>query len=94
VNPLGTYVQRQEETFNNFGPNTLIFGAGLLGRKRGIFVLVADAITNDNSAMNTLLPSPASQVITRSRRIGVLIYPDCEILDVCGPCEVFHWADV
>ncbi|MFZ3324404.1 MAG: hypothetical protein WA231_00275 [Methylocella sp.] len=25
----------------------------MLGRKRGIFVLVADAITNDNGAMNT-----------------------------------------
>ncbi len=44
---------RQERTFINFGPNTLILGAGLLGRKRGIFVLVADAITYDNSAMNT-----------------------------------------
>lgn len=22
-----------------------------------------------------------------------MIYPDCEILDVCGPCDVFHWAD-
>jgi transcriptional regulator GlxA family with amidase domain len=43
--------------------------------------------------MNTLLPSPASQEITRSRRIGVLIYPDCDIVDVCGPCDAFHLAD-
>ncbi|MGH6811385.1 MAG: GlxA family transcriptional regulator [Methylocella sp.] len=48
---------------------------------------------NDNSAMNTLLPSPASQEITRSRRIGFLIYPNCEICDVCGPLDVFHFAD-
>jgi transcriptional regulator GlxA family with amidase domain len=66
------------------------------GRKRGIFVLVADAITNDNSAMNTnaIIPDRTSQEITKSRRIGVLIYPGCDILDVCGPCEAFHWADV
>ncbi|MGH6841209.1 MAG: GlxA family transcriptional regulator, partial [Methylocella sp.] len=67
--------------------------AGQLGRKRGFFVLVADAITSDNSAMNTFLPTPASQDITRSRRIGVLIYPDCEILDVCGPFDAFHYAN-
>jgi transcriptional regulator GlxA family with amidase domain len=38
--------------------------------------------------MNTLIPSPASQEITRSRRIGVVIYPDCDIVDACGPCEI------
>jgi len=43
--------------------------------------------------MNTLVPSPASQEITRSRRIGVVIYPDCDIVDVCGPCDAFHYAD-
>jgi hypothetical protein len=78
----------------DFGPNTLIVGAGLLGRKRGIFVLVTDEIVKDNSAMNTPAPSQAPQEITRSRRIGVLIYPGCDVLDVCGPCEAFHWADV
>jgi transcriptional regulator GlxA family with amidase domain len=73
---------------------TLIVDAGRLGRKRGIFVLVADAITKDNSAMNTLLPSPASQEITRSRQIGFLVYPDCDIVDVCGPCDAFHYAEL
>jgi hypothetical protein len=34
-------------SFVDFGPNTLVPGAGLLGRKRGIFVLVTDAITKD-----------------------------------------------
>ena len=49
---------------------------------------------NENSAMNTLAPSRSSQEITKSRRIGFLIYPDCEICDVCGPLDVFHFADM
>jgi transcriptional regulator GlxA family with amidase domain len=73
-------------------PNTLILGAELLGRKRGIFALAAYAIVKEGSAMNMLAPSQP-QEITRSRRIGFLIYPDCEICDVCGPFDVFHWAD-
>jgi transcriptional regulator GlxA family with amidase domain len=28
------------------------------------------------------------------RRIGILIYPDCEIVDVCGPCAAFHYAEL
>jgi transcriptional regulator GlxA family with amidase domain len=44
--------------------------------------------------MNTHAPSQPSQEITKPRRIGFLIYPGCDILDVCGPCEAFHWADV
>ena len=48
----------------------------------------------EDSAMNTLVPSPASQEITRSRRIGVVIYPDCDIVDVCGPCDAFHYAEI
>ncbi len=43
---------------------------------------------------NAITPSPASQEITRSRRIGILIYPDCDIVDVCGPCDVFHYAEL
>ena len=67
--------------------------AELLGRKRGIFVLAAYVIAEEDSAMDTLAPSQPSQEITKSRRIGLLIYPGCDILDVCGPCEAFHWAD-
>ena len=37
--------------------------------------------------------SQSSQQITNSRRIGFLIYPGCEILDVCGPYDVFFYAD-
>ena len=44
--------------------------------------------------MNTLAPSQPSQEITKCRRIGVLIYPDCDILDLCGPCDAFHYADM
>ena len=29
----------------------------------------------------------------RFRRIGFLVFPDCEILDVCGPFEAFFFAD-
>jgi transcriptional regulator GlxA family with amidase domain len=55
--------------------------------------VVANAIRKADSAMNTLAPSKPSQEITRSRRIGFLIYPDCDILDLCGPCDAFHYAD-
>ena len=43
--------------------------------------------------MNTQLPDRSSQETTRVRRIGFLVYPECEILDVCGPFDAFHWAD-
>ena len=48
----------------------------------------------EDSAMNTLAPSQPSQEITKSRRIGVLIYPGCDILDLCGPCDAFHYANI
>ncbi|WP_036255866.1 GlxA family transcriptional regulator [Methylocapsa acidiphila] len=37
---------------------------------------------------------PLPQQLTQFRRIGFLIYPGCDIVDVCGPIEAFHWADV
>lgn len=33
------------------------------------------------------------QATARFRRIGFLVFPDCEILDVCGPFETFFFAD-
>ncbi len=42
--------------------------------------------------MNTLAPSQPSQDITKSRRIGVLVWPGCDVLDVCGPIDVFFYA--
>lgn len=43
--------------------------------------------------METLQQIPPSQQISRARRVGLVIYPDCDILDVCGPCDVFFYAD-
>jgi uncharacterized membrane protein len=44
-----------------------ISAAGLLGRKRGICVLVANAIAEDNSAINTLVRDQSSHEITEER---------------------------
>jgi transcriptional regulator GlxA family with amidase domain len=44
--------------------------------------------------MNIRTSSLSSQELTKPRRIGFLIYPGCDLLDLCGPCEAFHWADV
>lgn len=30
---------------------------------------------------------------THFRRIGFLVYPECQSLDLSGPFEAFHWAD-
>jgi hypothetical protein len=73
-------------------PGKLILDAGLLGRKRGIFVLVADEIAGEDSAMNTRLPGPPSQETTRTRRIRYLVFLDCEILDLCGPFDAFYYG--
>lgn len=45
------------------------------------------------SAMKTSTLERSPQEISRSRRIGFLVYPDCEILDVCGPLDAFFYAD-
>ena len=42
--------------------------------------------------MNTLAPSQPSQDITKSRRIGDLVWPGCDVLDVCRPIDVFFYA--
>ena len=47
----------------------------------------------EDSVMNALNPFRSSQEITNLRRIGFLIYSNCEVCDVCGPLEVFHIAD-
>ena len=43
--------------------------------------------------MDTQSSEQSSQETSRFRRIGFVIYPDCEILDVCGPFEAFWFAD-
>jgi transcriptional regulator GlxA family with amidase domain len=47
----------------------------------------------NSRCVNTLPLSQSSQQIAGSRRIGFLVYPGCEILDVCGPYDVFFYAD-
>ena len=44
----------------------------------------ATAITQDR----------APQEVTRSRRVGFLVYPDFQILDVSGPLEAFFFAGI
>lgn len=39
------------------------------------------------------VPDQPAPDLTRSRRIGFLIYPDFEILDLCGPLDAFCYAD-
>lgn len=43
--------------------------------------------------MDTFATIQSSQEISRSRLIGFLASPNCEICDVCGPLDVFHFAD-
>jgi transcriptional regulator GlxA family with amidase domain len=38
-------------------------------------------------------PVDAAPNITRMRRIGFLVYPDIEALDICGPLGAFAYAD-
>jgi transcriptional regulator GlxA family with amidase domain len=68
-------------------------GAGSLGRNRGIFVLATYGLATEDRVMDTQFPEQSSQVVARFRRIGFLVFPDCEILDVCGPFEAFFFAD-
>jgi transcriptional regulator GlxA family with amidase domain len=42
--------------------------------------------------MNTLFPSRSPQEIAKSRRIGVLVWPGCDVVDVCGPIDAFFYA--
>ena len=87
----------------DFGPNTLILGAGLLGRKRGIFVLVADAIAEEDSDQSCSTdvggkpqaPGMDTKIVTGSvRTVYIVAYPGAEILDITGPLEVFAFANL
>jgi len=40
------------------------------------------------------MEKPIFQHDETCRHIGMLAFTDCEILDVCGPLEIFHWANV
>jgi transcriptional regulator GlxA family with amidase domain len=52
-----------------------------------------EEFANEDRAMNTQSSKQFTQEATRFRRVGFLIYPDWEILDVCGPFEGFRFAD-
>ena len=45
--------------------------------------------------MNTQLPEQSTQE-SDAAFVGLdfLVYPDCQILDVCGPFEAFYFADL
>jgi transcriptional regulator GlxA family with amidase domain len=47
----------------------------------------------EDRAMDTQCSEQPSQETGRFRRMGFLVFPDCEILDVCGPFEAFFFAD-
>jgi transcriptional regulator GlxA family with amidase domain len=48
---------------------------------------------DEDRAMDTQILERSSQKTDRFRRIGFLVFPDCQILDVCGPLEAFYFAD-
>ncbi|WP_292528108.1 GlxA family transcriptional regulator [Methylocystis sp.] len=43
--------------------------------------------------MDMQISERAMEKTGRFRRVGFLIFPDCEILDICGPLEAFFFAD-
>jgi transcriptional regulator GlxA family with amidase domain len=47
----------------------------------------------ESGAMKAQSQFKPSQQAGRFRRIGFLVFHDCEILDVCGPLEAFFFAD-
>ena len=47
----------------------------------------------ESNPSGTMPPLEPSRQNGRFRRIGFLVFPDCEILDVCGPLEAFFFAD-
>ncbi len=46
----------------------------------------------EDIAMNKRISISAPQEITKCRRIGLLVWPGCDVLDVCGPADVFFYA--
>jgi transcriptional regulator GlxA family with amidase domain len=54
---------------------------------------VQNVAIENSACVNALPRSQSSLQIAGSRRIGFLVYPGCEILDVCGPYDAFFYAD-
>ena len=57
-----------------------ILGLGL-GGQRGVHAAGATAVENDRKQQGT-------EIMTR-RKVGILVFPEVEVLDFCGPFEVF-----
>ena len=51
-------------------------------------------LADEDRVMNTQLPKQSTQEATHFRRVGFLVYPDCQSLDLCGPFEAFYFADL
>lgn len=64
-----------------------------MAEKEGNLSLQTSKKADQNRAMEPQSPIRPSQREGRFRRIGFLVFPDCEILDVCGPLEAFFFAD-
>lgn len=56
---------------------------------------MSSPITKQSARRSPAGPQPvrSPQQEGRFRRIGFLAFPDCEILDICGPLEAFFFAD-
>jgi transcriptional regulator GlxA family with amidase domain len=44
--------------------------------------------------MNTPVPTQPTHEIIRARRMGFLVWPGCDVLDVCGPIDAFFYASI
>jgi transcriptional regulator GlxA family with amidase domain len=75
----------------------------MVGRIQRLFVIAARRLWQDRFQMSIerfpydpfLIRRPVerSDGAQQPRRIGFLIYPDFEILDLCGPLDAFYYAD-
>src|SRR5262249_29938622 len=44
------------------------------------------------AAITTIVPTKSLKELTNSRRIGRLVWPGCDVIDVCGPADAFCYA--
>ncbi|WGJ15564.1 GlxA family transcriptional regulator [Methylocapsa sp. D3K7] len=54
--------------------------------------VTVDALANEEGSMHELVVSRIAKEITKSRRVALLLWPGCDVLDVCGPADVFFYA--
>ena len=87
--------RRQRQHSENLPPfsSSARLQARPLAENEGHLSLQRTEVRNKIPPMNTQSSKLSSRETTHFRRIGFVIYPDCEILDVCGPFEAFWFAD-